>query len=415
VPFGIESGRADFSLKYDEGMESSNAVVSESRARNLLSLLLAVLAGVGILLSSVGIWAQRSFLDESNFKESADLILKDPAVITSIGSYVTDETMKVLDVQGALGDLLPSQLSSVAPVLSSALRGVVQEQVENVIKTEPVRKTMVSLVSMSHDQFLNLLEKDDLSVGAIGVSEGTVSLNLVPIVTTVLQGLQDEKLLPKSLDIPNIDSSLSTNDQVKALGEALGVALPAELGQVVLYESAAVAEADSTVANAQRALRIFNGALKVLVGLTVLLSVLVVLSASNKRRGLRNLSVASMVAFALGLAGINRAVAAVPELVTDADAAEATRSILSVLTDSLISMSWTLLVVSLLLVLWAVGGEAITSIARRFNIVSRCVVVLLIALYLSLWGATVVTLVVSAVAIAATMWWLQLAWWRPSR
>ncbi|MFY8238527.1 MAG: hypothetical protein ACOVK5_04770, partial [Ilumatobacteraceae bacterium] len=208
---------------------------------------------------------------------------------------------------------------------------------------------------------------------------------------------------------------LSTNDQVKALGEALGVALPAELGQVVLYESAAVAEADSTVANAQRALRIFNGALKVLVGLTVLLSVLVVLSASNKRRGLRNLSVASMVAFALGLAGINRAVAAVPELVTDADAAEATRSILSVLTDSLISMSWTLLVVSLLLVLWAVGGEAITSIARRFNIVSRCVVVLLIALYLSLWGATVVTLVVSAVAIAATMWWLQLAWWRPSR
>ena len=142
-------------------METSNAVVSESRARNLLSLLLAVLAGVGILLSSVGIWAQRSFLDESNFKESADLILKDPAVINSIGSYVTDETMKVLDVQGTLGDLLPSQLSSVAPVLSSALRGVVQEQVENVIKTEPVRKTMVSLVSMSHDQFLNLLEKDD--------------------------------------------------------------------------------------------------------------------------------------------------------------------------------------------------------------------------------------------------------------
>jgi hypothetical protein len=78
-------------------------------------------------------------------------------------------------------------------------------------------------------------------------------------------------------------------------------------------------------------------------------------------------------------------------------------------------MSWTLLVVSLLLVLWAVGGEAMTSIARRFSIVSRCAVVLLMALYLSLWGATLVTLVVSVVVIAATMRWLQLAWWRPIR
>lgn len=396
-------------------MESSNPVASESRARNLLSLLLAVLAGVGILLSSVGIWAQRSFLDESNFKESADLILKDPAVINSIGTYVTDETLKVLDVQGALGDLLPSQLAGVAPVLSGALRGVVQQQVEKVIETEPVRRTMVSLAAMSHEQFLNLLEKDDLSVGAVGVSEGTVSLNLVPVVTTVLQGLQDEELLPKSLDIPNIDSSLSTEDQVKALSDALGVELPSELGQVVLYESDAVAEADSTVANAQRALRIFYGALKILVGATVVLSILVVFAASNRRRGLRNLSVAAMVAFALGLAGINRAVAAVPELVTDSDAAEATKSVLAVLTDSLIRMSWTLLVMSLLCVVWAVGGKSVTSVARRFSIVSRSVVVILIAAYLWLWGATVVTLVVSALLLVSVMRWLQMAWWRPTR
>lgn len=401
--------------KYDGTMDTSSAVASESRARNYLSLLLAVLAGLGILLSSIGIWAQRSFLDESNFKESADRILREPVVIGSIGSYVTDETLKVLDVQGALGNLLPSQLAGVAPVLSGALRGVVQQQVEKVIETEPVRRTLVSLVSVSHEQFLNLLEKDDLSVGAVGITEGTVSLNLVPVVTTVLQGLQDEKLLPKSLDIPDIDPSLTTEDQVEVLSDALGVQLPAELGQVMLYESDAVEEADSTVANAQRALRIFYGALKILVGTTILLSVLVVFAASNKRRGLRNLSVAAMVAFALGLAGLNRAVAAVPDLVADADDAEATRKILAVLTDSLFRMSWSLLVVSLLIVVWAVGGTSVTSVARRFSIASRVGVVVLIALYMWLWGATPVTLAFSLAVLAASVRWLQLAWWRPTR
>ena len=396
-------------------MDPAGAVTSESRARNLLSLLLAVLAGVGILLSSIGIWAQRSFLDESNFKDSADLILKEPAVINSIGTYVTDETLKVLDVQGALDDLLPKQLSGVAPVLSGALREVVQQQVEKVIATEPVRRTMVSLISASHEQFLNLLEEDNLTVGAVGVSEGTVSLNLVPVVTTVLQGLQREKVLSKGLDIPDIDSSLSTEEQVKVLGDALGVKLPTEMGQVVLYQSDAVSEADSTVANAQRALRIFYGALKILVVVTILLSVLVVFAASNKRRGLRNLSVAAMVAFALGLAGINRAVAAVPELVSDPGAADATKSIMSVLTDSLFRMSWTLLVVSFLLVLWAVGGDSITTIARRLSVVSRAAVVALVSLYLALWGATAVTVVVSVVVVVSSMKWLQLAWWRPGR
>jgi hypothetical protein len=396
-------------------METNDMQPRESRARNLLSVLLAVLAGLGILLSSLGIWAQRAFLDESNFRESADLILKEPAVVTSIGSYVTDETLKVLDVQDALGGLLPSQLAGVAPVLEGALRSVVQQQVEKVISTEPVQKTMVSLVAMSHDQFLNLLEKDDLSVGSIGVTEGSVTLNLVPVVTTVLQGLQDEKLLPTSLNIPDIDPSLSTEAQVVALGDALGVKLPAELGQVVLYESDAVATADSTVSNAQRALRIFYGGLKILIGVTLVLCLLVVLAASNRRRGLRNLSVAAVVAFSLGLVGMNRAVAAVPELIDDPDAALATKSIMSVLTDSLFRMSWTLLVVSLMLAIWAIAGRSLTSLARRFSYVTRAIVVVLIASYLTLWGAGFVTLVGSAVVLVGTLWWLRLAWWRPTR
>jgi len=387
----------------------------ESRARNLLSVLLAVLAGLGIFLSSFGIWAQRAFLDESNFRESADVILKEPEVVTSIGSYVTDETLKVLDVQDALGGLLPSQLAGVAPVLEGALRGVVQQEVEKVIETDTVRNTMVSLVAMSHEQFLTLLKDDELSVGSVGVSEGTVTLNLVPVVTTVLQGLQDEKLLPKGLKIPDIDSSLSTEEQVAALSDALGVTLPAELGQIVLYESDAVAKADSTVANAQRALRIFYGALKILIGVTLVLCLLVVVAASNKRRGLRNLSVAAMVAFALGLVGLNRAVIAIPELIDDADAALATRSILSVLTDSLFRMSWTLLVISLVLAIWAVAGSSLTTLARRFSIPTRVLVVVLIASYLTLWGAGLVTLIVSVVVLVGTLWWLQLAWWRPTR
>ena len=387
----------------------------ESWARNLLSILLAVLAGLGILLSSLGIWAQRAFLDESNFRESADVILNEPAVVSSIGAYVTDETLKVLDVQDALGGLLPSQLVGVAPVLEGALREVVQQQVEKVISTEPVQKTMVSLVAMSHDQFLNLLEKDDLSVGSIGVTEGSVTLNLVPVVSTVLQGLQDEKLLPKTLNIPDIDSSLSTEEQVAALSDALGVKLPAELGQVVLYESDAVATADSTVSNAQRALRIFYGGLKILIGVTLVLCLLVVLAASNRRRGLRNLAVAAVVAFSLGLVGMNRAVAAVPELIDDADAALATKSIMSVLTDSLFRMSWTLLVVSFILAIWAIFGEPLTSVARRFSFVTRVIVVVLVASYLSLWGAGMITLVGSTVVLVGTLWWLQLAWWRPTR
>lgn len=396
-------------------MQSSETQPRESWSRNLLSVLLAVIAGLGILLSSFGIWAQRAFLDDSNFRESADLILKEPAVVASIGSYVTDETLKVLEVQDALGGLLPSQLEDVAPILAGALRGVVQQQVEKVIETDPVRNTMVSLAATSHEQFLNLLEKDDLSVGSVGVSEGSVTLNLVPVVTTVLQGLQDDELLPKALKIPDIDPSLSTDEQVAALSDALGVKLPAELGQVVLYESDAVANADSTVSNAQRALRIFNGALPVLIGATIVLCVLVVLAASNKKRGIRNLSVAAMVAFALGLVGLNRAVAAVPELIDNADDALATKAIMSVLTDSLFRMSWTLLIVSLLLAIWAVAGSAVTSNARRFSYVTRAIVVIVIASYLTLWGAGTATLIVSIVVLIGTLWWLQLAWWRPTR
>jgi hypothetical protein len=169
------------------------------------------------------------------------------------------------------------------------------------------------------------------------------------------------------------------------------------------------------VSNAQRALRIFYGGLKILIGVTLVLCLLVVLAASNRRRGLRNLSVAAVVAFSLGLVGMNRAVAAVPELIDDPDAALATKSIMSVLTDSLFRMSWTLLVVSLMLAIWAIAGRSLTSLARRFSYVTRAIVVVLIASYLTLWGAGFVTLVGSAVVLVGTLWWLRLAWWRPTR
>ena len=101
-------------------------------------------------------------LNTDRFGSVVSRVVKDPAVTKALASYVTDETMKVLNLQGAIRSILPDRYASAASILTSALRSFVQTQVSDVLAVKTVRSLMVSLSRKAHRALLHLLQGNGL-------------------------------------------------------------------------------------------------------------------------------------------------------------------------------------------------------------------------------------------------------------
>jgi hypothetical protein len=248
---------------------------------------------------------------------------------------------------------------------------------------------------------MQLLQGDGLMDG-VNVADSQVSINLLPLIANGLTALQSIGLLD-DVTIPEITADGVPKEQIAALSTALGRDLPADFGQLVVYESENVKNAQAAVETAQDLLVVARRALWLVLIVAVVLSAAAILVAPRRLRATLVLALGMAAAMVLLRSAVREVVSQAAELATTAGAKAATNAIVGGAGNSLKRLAGVLLIISLLVVTAAVLYR------RRWRgdlvlVAAVLVGVFTVALIgVNLWG--LVTGLVIGVAIAFAARW----------
>jgi hypothetical protein len=190
-----------------------------------------------------------------------------------------------------------------------------------------------------------VLEGDGLADG-ISVSDGEVSVNLLPLVGRGLALLQSWGLLA-DVEVPTLSAEGDPDEQRAALSAALGRELPAGFGQLVVYEGEAVANAQESVQSAQQLLAAAKRALWLIAVLVVVLTAATILLAPRRWRAVLVLSVGTAAALVVLRVATRQAVDDAGDLAARPGGKAAIESILGGASQSLVRAFGVVLLVAL--------------------------------------------------------------------
>jgi len=389
------------------------------KGRSVVAGMLAVIAIVGVLASVVAVWAQNVLFDSESMVTAVNSALDEPEVTDALAAYVTDQIFILVDVDAFVSEVLPEQLQPLEAALVGGARTLVHDRVEILITDETTRQVIDTVVVKSHAALMKLLEGDGLS-GGITVVDGAVTVNTLPLISRGLLAVQERGLFT-GLDVPVFTADQDPADQIAQLEAMTGRTLPADAGQLVVYESDALAQGQTTLANAQRAIVILKRSIVAILALTVITFVGAIVVAQRRRRMAIGLGLASVAMLFVARAVINRVVEQAPTLAIQPGARAAIGSTISSLASGLFTLVQVTILVGIVLVVvaWITGGsDSATALRNRAGssggsvwgwadshrdavaILSAGLAVLLIAVA----GFGVVTLVIALVLGAVAAW-----------
>lgn len=267
--------------------------------------MMGVLAVVGLLTSVFAVWAQAVIFDSSAVGDAVEDALAEPEVTAALAAELTDQTIEAADLERRIDDLLPEDLSPLAPALVGGVRTAIDDRLEDVLAAESTRALVVRVAEGSHARLMRVLDGDGVADG-VTVSDDEVQVNLLPLVGLGLREVQDLGYLG-DVEVPVLAADGDPEEQIAALERSFGRDLPVDFGQLTVYRGEAVAKAGETVATARRALLLAKRALAVVIVVTLASYAATMVLAVRRARTVLVLSLAS-VAVLLVARALTRAV-----------------------------------------------------------------------------------------------------------
>jgi hypothetical protein len=373
------------------------------RGRSIAAGILGVLAVVCLLATTIAVWARVTLFDSDRVASAVSDALAQPDVDAALAEYITTQLFSAVDVNAAVSNLLPSSLSRLEPAIAGGVETVVQRGLTTALGTEEVQELLTDVVRRAHAAAMRLLEGDGL-VDGISVVNGEVQLNLLPLFARALTLVQNVGLL-SDVQVPDLTRAGDPTEQIAELESALGRDLPPDFGQLVVYQSDRLADAQASLQSAQNALAFAKRAMWALIGLTIVLLVVTMLLARNRWRAALLLGLGAVVAMILARTAINRVVDEAPDLVSSAGAKAAITSIVGDVGSSLRRTVGLVLVVAALVALVALFRRH----WRRSDLVAVGAVVAGV-IVLGLLGLSIGALVLAIVAGGVVVFSLN-RWW----
>jgi hypothetical protein len=306
------------------------------------------MAIVLFLVATTAVWAKRTVLSRDRVVTAVDSALADPAVIDALSLRVTDELVKLVDVQALVQDVLPPALDKLGPIIEAQLRPLVQEQVAKVMASDTGRELIDAAVRKAHDAAMRLLQGEGLAPdSAFAVVDGEVRLDIVPLIVNTVELMQTKGIISDRFDLTDLAKDITSDQKVQLLARVFGVTVPENFGQITILDSTTVARASATLDSAQRSLAIFQKATALLVILALGLIALSLFLSVERRRTLAQLAIGIGVGALLMRIGIDRVVAAINRAIDKAGARAAAVNITESLTESLARTLVTIAIVGL--------------------------------------------------------------------
>ena len=371
---------------------------SRHRVRRTFSWILLVLGALLVGIGSVAVWTSRTVVNEDRFTGLASNVVSDPAVISAASTYITDQAQAAVTSSGIL-DQLPPALQSAANLLSGAIFSRVEERVNELLSSDTGQQLLVGTVRIAHRQAMKLLQGDGiLSSDAVSVKNGTVTLNLIPVVRQVLIRLQQDGYIPSSVKIP------TDANEPGPLQQALGNRLPPDFGQLVVYRTDAASSSD-LLDQAQRALVLSKRGVVLLVILALLCCVGAVLLAVDRRKAVFRVGVGVVIVSVLLIIVVRRVAARLPRVTHTQGGAAVARALGDALKSSLSRALLTVALIAAVMAVVALFWRGLLAWSRTHQEMATLAVVgiglvLLLILGIS-WASLIFTLIVVAAGTVA--------------
>jgi len=248
----------------------------------LAAVLVAVFA-VLLPVTIVATWAHRTVASTDAYVATVAPIAASPAVQAAVSARITEEVYAALNPRQAIASALPPKAAGLAAPLSAGVKRYLQDLTGKILASPKLQQLRAAANRFASAQLIRVLNGDGK---ALQTTDGQVVLNLVPLVSQVIQAVQEEApgLLGKNVTLPGIGtSSGGPAADCQKIGAAIGHPLPPDCGQVPLFPAKALT-------GAQRAWRAFNGIVLVLLILTPLV-LIAALWISPRRRTLLQLTI----------------------------------------------------------------------------------------------------------------------------
>ncbi len=197
-------------------------------------------------------------------------------------------------------------------MIAAGARTAVERGLTRVLANPDVQALVEELVKRAHARAIQLLEGDGLADG-IDVTNGVVTLNTLPLIGRAFEQVQELGVLT-NVELPELTAEGDPTEQIAALESATGRDLPDDFGQLVVYRSERLADAQATLANAQRLFALSQRAIAVLVVLSIVLVAATILVARRRWRATFLLALGGAAAMVIVRSATRRVVDDAPEL-----------------------------------------------------------------------------------------------------
>jgi hypothetical protein len=263
------------------------ATVSEPRSHRVRSVgagVVGVIAVIALVLSVVAVWVRSTAMDGARVAGMVTDALALEEVESGLAEVITEQITAAVDVDSLVASISPGETPRLDSLLAAGLTTSLERGIAALLGTDEVQSIIHTLVEEAHSKVVDVLRGDGLRDG-ISISNGEVSLNLLPLVSRGLVRLQGFGLL-SDVDVPVLAADGDPDEQRAELSEALGRNIPDGFGQLVVYRSDSLADAEESVQQAQRLFSIAARALTILLIVTALALAGSVLLAVERWRAL---------------------------------------------------------------------------------------------------------------------------------
>ena len=215
---GTNGGKGQAPASEDPGAgqrpepEAARAGVAEPRGRpqqarrhrfSWRTPVAALLIGVGCVLapiSVVAVWTANQVSDTSRYVANVAPLIKDPAIQNALANKLTNEIVTKIDVKGltdqAAAELsqkgftrIGSLLQGVSGPLASGVQGFVHSSIHKIITGPRMANAWTQVNRVASQQLIAVLSGRGGKNGALGVSNGQVTLDLAPLEAAAKQDL----------------------------------------------------------------------------------------------------------------------------------------------------------------------------------------------------------------------------------
>jgi hypothetical protein len=334
--------------------------------RAIGSVVLGVIAVVGLLCSVIGFWARDTVFDETEVAGAVESAIEAPAVTDALAARLTESVMSAVDLETRLNNILPPALQRITPAIVGGVEQRIEDRLSNRLADPDTRDTLISIFERSYGAFLDVMKGDGLADG-VTVEHGEVTVNFLPLVADGLQTLQGFGLLDDAT-IPELTRDGEAAQQISQLEDGLGRDLPDDFGQIVVYRSDSLAAKGETLQRAQQLVVVLQRGFVLILIVTAVAIAGTVLVARNRLRAALGLLLGAAATFVVVRAVVNEVLDKIPSVARTPAGQAALAAAMTALADSLVKALGVLAVLFLFGAIVVYVLDADSALRRRMAI-----------------------------------------------